>query len=61
LAATHTPERTPTRSGATAVEHCGRRLVTETKAAFKTSEFAAFLAVLAGILIAAAIVDENDS
>ena len=33
-----------------------RRLSTETKAAFKTTEFVAFLAVVAGILIAAAAV-----
>lgn len=33
-----------------------RRLSTETKAAFKTTEFAAFLAVVAGILISAAVV-----
>ena len=38
-----------------------RRLVTETKAAFKTTEFFAYLAVLAGILIAAALVDQNDA
>lgn len=35
----------------------GRRLATETKAAFKTTEFIAFLAVLAGLLIAAALID----
>jgi hypothetical protein len=33
-----------------------RRLSTETKAAFKTTEFVAFLAVVAGILIAAAVI-----
>jgi len=33
------------------------RLSTETKAAFKTTEFFAYLAVLAGILIAGLIVD----
>jgi len=38
-----------------------RRLVTETKAAFKTTEFFAFIAVLAGILIAAAMVDEKNA
>ena len=38
-----------------------RRLSTETKAAFKTTEFFAFLAVLAGILIAAAVIDETDA
>ena len=37
-----------------------RRLATETKAAFKTTEFFAFLAVLAGILVSAAIVDAGD-
>ena len=38
-----------------------RRLSTETKAAFKTTEFFSFLAVLVGILIAAAMIDETDA
>ena len=38
-----------------------RRLVTETKASFKTTEFMAFVAVLVGILIAAAVVDQADA
>ena len=38
-----------------------RRLVTETKASFKTTEFMAFVVVLVGILIAAAVVDEADA
>jgi hypothetical protein len=38
-----------------------RRLSTETKAAFKTTEFFAFLAVLIGILIAANMVDESNN
>ena len=38
-----------------------RRLVTETKASFKTTEFFAFLAVLAGILVSAAMVDESNA
>jgi hypothetical protein len=33
-----------------------RRLSTETKAAFKTTEFVAFIAMVAGILIAAAAI-----
>jgi hypothetical protein len=33
----------------------GRRLSTETKAAFKTTEFLAYVAVLAGIFIAGAV------
>ena len=37
-----------------------RRLVTETKASFKTTEFFAFLVVLAGILVAAAMVEETN-
>jgi hypothetical protein len=37
------------------------RLSTQTKAAFKTTEFFAFLAVLAGILIAGAVVDSSDA
>jgi hypothetical protein len=35
-----------------------RRLSTETKASFKTTEFFAWITVLAGILVAAAVVDE---
>ena len=38
-----------------------RRLSTETKAAFKTTEFFAYVAVLAGILIAGALVDSSDA
>ena len=38
-----------------------RRLSTETKAAFKTTEFFSYLAVLLGILIAAAVIDESDA
>ena len=38
-----------------------RRLTTETKASFKTTEFFAYLAVLAGILIAAGVVDEANN
>ena len=45
-----------TRSGARA-----RRLSTETKAAFKTTEFFAYVAVLAGVLIAGAVVDQSDA
>src|SRR4051812_193641 len=37
------------------------RRETETKASFKTTEFFAFLAVLAGILIAAGAVDESNA
>jgi hypothetical protein len=38
-----------------------RRLSTETKAAFKTTEFFAFAAVLIGILVAAAVIDNSDA
>jgi hypothetical protein len=42
-------------------EHRPRRLSTETKAAFKTTEFFAFIAVLVAVLIAAAVIDETDA
>jgi hypothetical protein len=42
-------------------EHHPRRLSTETKASFKTTEFFAFLAVLVGVLIAAGMVDESNA
>ena len=38
-----------------------RRVSTETKASFKTTEFFAFLAVLAGILVSAAVVDQANN
>jgi hypothetical protein len=38
-----------------------RRLTTETKASWKTTEFYAMIALIAGILIAAAVVDETDA
>jgi hypothetical protein len=38
-----------------------RRISTETKAAFKTTEFFAYVAVLVGILIAGAAVDSADA
>jgi hypothetical protein len=44
-----------------AVRHHTRRLSTETKAAFKTTEFFAFIAVLAGVLIAGQVVDSADA
>jgi hypothetical protein len=50
-----------TNSGARTAPTHTRRLSTETKASFKTTEFFAFLAVLVGILIAAAMIDESDA
>ncbi len=63
-ATTQTPDRTRNGAGATSDigrTSRGRRLVTETKAAFKTTEFFAFIAVLVGILAAAAMVDETNA
>ena len=37
-----------------------RRLSTETKAAFKTTEFVAYLITVVGVLVAAAVVDATD-
>ena len=38
-----------------------RRVSTETKASFKTTEFFAYLAAVAGVLIAAGVVDEANA
>ena len=38
-----------------------RRLTTETKASFKTTEFMAYVAIVVGVLIAAAVVDQADA
>jgi hypothetical protein len=47
-------------AGASTVDR-PRRLSTETKAAFKTTEFFAYVAVLAGILIAGLIVESSNN
>ena len=49
------------RRGAVAPRARVRRLSTETKAAFKTTEFFSYIAVLVGILIAGAVVDSSDA
>jgi hypothetical protein len=55
--------RTPGRDRDTAAvtPRSARPVSTETKAAFKTTEFFAFVAMVIGVLIAAAIVDEADA
>ena len=62
MSAVRTPARAdrPERHNGTGHDRV-RRLSTETKAAFKTTEFFAFLAVLAGILISAAMVDQANT
>ena len=51
-------ERTEHRSNGRA--HTARRLVTETKASFKTTEFFAYLAVVVGLLIAGNTVEGQE-
>ena len=60
MSAVRTPARADGLERNGRIDHV-RRLATETKAAFKTTEFFAFLAVVAGVLIAAAMVDEGDA
>jgi len=38
-----------------------RRLATETKSSFKTTEFFAYIAMVIGVLVAAGIVDESNN
>ena len=61
---TRTPDTTRNNdltNGARTAPNRTRRLSTETKAAFKTTEFFAFIAVLIAVLIAAAMIDETDA
>ena len=62
MSAVRTPARADglERDGHTEPERV-RRLSTETKASFKTTEFFAFLVVLAGILISASVVDQANN
>ena len=48
------------RNGQTDDRHA-RRLVTETKASFKTTEFMAYVAIVVGVLVAALIVGESNA
>lgn len=50
--AVHTDHQTPTRGT--------RRVSTETKASFKTTELIAYVAAVIGVLVAAAVVDVTD-
>ena len=62
MSAVRTPSRADGLERSNGTEHDRvRRLSTETKASFKTTEFFAFLAVLAGILISAAVVDQANA
>jgi hypothetical protein len=60
MSATRSPETPATARGAHTnngrTEDHGRRLTTETKASFKTTEFFAMVAVIVGILISAAAI-----
>jgi hypothetical protein len=48
-------------TGAARIPHRPRRLGTETKAAFKTTELIAYVATVVAVLIAALILDESDA
>ena len=63
MSATNVSPRPHTSDGEHTNRHSepARPLSTETKASFKTTEFFAFLVVLAGILISAGVVDEANS
>ena len=62
MAAPTAPGGVARTSGGTAVgTSAARRLATETKAAFKTTEFWSFVAVVAGILVSAALIKGGDT
>jgi hypothetical protein len=63
MSAISTSPRTSTSDGdrTTRSTEPTRRLTTETKASFKTTEFFAYLAAVVGVLIAAAVVDEANA
>ena len=52
MAATDVTQPTPSRAAHNGIATTARRLTTETKAAFKTTEFYSYVAVLVGLLIA---------
>jgi hypothetical protein len=58
---TRTDSRTDGIAARTPAERRPRRLSTETKAAFKTTEFFAYIAAVIGVLVAAGLVDETNA
>ena len=61
---TNTPSRSSISDGDRTGRRAGtttRRVSTETKASFKTTEFFAYLAAVVGVLIAAGMVDEANN
>lgn len=56
MSAISAPNRGGDGTSRSPVANQARRLSTETKAAFKTTEFVAFVVAVAGILIAAAVI-----
>ena len=61
MAVTTEPGRGVTGQRGAARPSVGRRLTTETKAAFKSTEFYAYIVASAAVLIAAAVIDESDA
>lgn len=59
MAATDVTQRSQ-RTGDRGIANSARRLTTETKAAFKTTEFYSYVAVLAGLLIAGLLTKAGD-
>jgi F420-0:gamma-glutamyl ligase len=64
MSATSTPPRNSTSDGDRSSHRTAtttRRVSTETKASFKTTELFAYLAAVVGVLIAAGVVDESNA
>jgi len=61
MSAVRTSDRTDTAGRNGTERNPVRRLTTETKSAFKTTEMIAFVVAVFGVLIAAAIVDQSDA
>ena len=60
MAATDVTQRSTPRAGDHGFAATARRLTTETKAAFKTTEFYSYVAVLVGLLIAGLVTKAGD-
>jgi hypothetical protein len=60
MAATDVTQQTASRGGNNGIGATARRLTTETKAAFKTTEFYSYVLVLVGLLIAGLMTSAGD-
>lgn len=60
MSATHSTQSSHSTHAGTTADRVDRRISTETKSSYKTTELIAYLAAVVGVLVASAVVDASD-